>query len=98
MAVTLKNTTPSLQDATRVIITLNNRDQLEDFMANTKHSLEVFLRREMQNDLIEIDAGLDETVNQTQVRLYTSEEKFKYLSNKNPLLNKLRQNLNLEIE
>jgi DNA polymerase-3 subunit gamma/tau len=98
MAVTLKNTNPSLQDATRVVITLNNRDQLGDFLANTKHSLEVFLQRELQNDLIAIDAGLDETVNQTQVRLYTSEEKFKYLSNKNPLLNKLRQNLNLEIE
>jgi DNA polymerase III subunit gamma/tau len=98
MAVTLKSVKPTLLGETRVGITLNNRDQLEDFMSHTKPALEVFLRREMQNDLLEIEAGLDETVNQTQVRLYTSEEKFKYLSDKNPLLNKLRQNLNLEIE
>ena len=31
-------------------------------------------------------------------KLYTSEEKFKYLSQKNPVLTTFRQKLNLELE
>ena len=79
-------------------IELNNRDQLEDFNSNTKNDLEKFLRREMQNDLITIDAQLIESGGPTQARLYTSEEKFRYLNQKNPLLSKFRQKLNLELE
>lgn len=98
MAVTLRNVYPELRDDTKVVILLSNRDQLEDFNNSTKASLEVFLQQKMQNDFITIEVGMTEPENQTQVRLYTSEEKFQYLSNKNPLLKKFRQNLNLEIE
>jgi hypothetical protein len=48
--------------------------------------------------MIIIEAELMEPAGPTQVRLYTSEEKFKYLSKKNPVLSKFRQNLNLELE
>jgi DNA polymerase-3 subunit gamma/tau len=98
MSVTLRNVQPELRDETQVVILLSNRDQMEDFNHSTKASLEAYLRLQLQNDHITIESGMTEAVNQTQVRLYTSEEKFQYLSNKNPLLNKLRQNLNLEIE
>ncbi len=98
MAVTLKSIQPDLTGESGISIKLNNRDQLEDFNSSTKYELEKFLRRELQNDLITIEAGLMEPTGPAQVRLYTSEEKFKYLSMKNPLLSKFRQNLNLELE
>lgn len=98
MAVTLRNVRPVISDNYVIRIELNNRDQLEDFISNTKNDLQKFLRREMQNDLITIDSQLIELVGPAQVRLYTSEEKFTYLNQKNPLLSKLRQELNLELD
>ncbi len=98
MAVTLKSVQPSLTGTAVISIKLNNRDQLEDFNSSTKTELEKYLRSELQNDLITIEAELMEPTGPAQVRLYTSEEKFKYLSKKNPVLSKFRQNLNLELE
>jgi len=97
MAVTLKNVRPAIAGNCVIRIELNNRDQLEDFITHTRNDLESFLRREMQNDLISVDPQLVETAG-TDHRLYTSEEKFRYLSQKNPLLSKLRQDLNLELD
>ena len=98
MAVTLKSVQPLLTGIAVISIKLNNRDQLEDFNSSTKTELENYLRSHLQNDLITIEAELLEPAGPTQVRLYTSEEKFKYLSKKNPVLSKFRQNLNLELE
>jgi DNA polymerase-3 subunit gamma/tau len=98
MAVTLKSVQPSLTGAAIISIKLNNRDQLEDFNSSTKTELEKYLRRELQNDLITVEAEILVPTGPAQVRLYTSEEKFKYLSKKNPVLSKFRQNLNLELE
>ncbi len=80
MAVTLKNVQPLLTGESVISIKLNNRDQLEDFNSSTKTELEKYLRRELQNDLITIEAEILEPTGPAQVRLYTSEEKFKYLS------------------
>ncbi len=98
MAVTLKSIQPSLTGVSVISVKLNNRDQLEDFNSSTKPELEKYLRHELRNDLITILAELVEPTGPSQVRLYTSEEKFKYLSLKNPVLSKFRQNLNLELE
>lgn len=98
MAVTLVHVQPVISDNSVIRIELNNRDQLEDFISTTKNELEKFLRREMQNDLITIDAQLIESSDPAQARLYTPEEKFKYLNQKNPLLSKFRKELNLELE
>jgi DNA polymerase III subunit gamma/tau len=98
MAVTIRNIHPVISENTVIRIEMKNRDQMEDFNSSIKNDLEKFLRREMQNDLITIEAQLIETIDDGQVRLYTSEEKFKYLNQKNPLLSKFRQELNLELE
>jgi DNA polymerase-3 subunit gamma/tau len=98
MAVTLRNVQPVITENFIIRIGLNNLDQLEDFNSSTKNDLQRFLRRELQNDLITIDSQLIEPSGPTQVKLYTSEEKFKYLNQKNPLLSKMRQELNLELD
>jgi hypothetical protein len=97
MAVTLRSVKPVVSDCT-ILIELNNGSQLEDFNTGTKNDLEAFLRREMQNNGIMVEARLAEPEFPQQVKLYTSEEKFKYLSKKNPVLLKLKQDLNLELE
>jgi DNA polymerase-3 subunit gamma/tau len=98
MAVTLKNVQPCITDSNTIGITLNNRSQLDDFNNTIKSDLEIFLRREMKNAGILIAASLIESTDSEQTRLYTNEEKFRYLSQKNPLLLNFRQKLNLELE
>jgi len=98
MAVTLKTIQPRITDNYTITIELNNRSQLEDFNNNTRFELEKFLRREMQNNRINIEAILIESSEEPQNKLYTNEEKFRYLSQKNPVLVAFRQKLNLELE
>ncbi len=98
MAVSLKNSKPRIEEGCRITVELNNLSQLEDFRNNTQNDLEKFLRRETRNIQLRIEAALAETKESVSVKLYTSEEKFRYLSQKNPSLASFKQKLNLELE
>jgi DNA polymerase III subunit gamma/tau len=98
MSVTLKSVKPRIKDAHTVIIDLNNRSQLEDFNNNTRQELEGFLQMELKNNQLCIEANLLESDEATQAKLYTNEEKFRYLCQKNPVLVSFRQRLNLELD
>jgi DNA polymerase-3 subunit gamma/tau len=98
MAVTLKSFQPKITDNCIIVVELNNRSQLEDFNNSTRSDLEKFLRHEMHNNKISIESNLIESTDIPQVKLYTNEEKFRYLNQKNPVLATFRQKLNLELE
>jgi DNA polymerase-3 subunit gamma/tau len=98
MAVTLKGVRPRITDEYCIAIDLNNRSQLEDFDINTRLELEKHLRMELQNSRIHVEASLIESTGTPQIKLYTNEEKFRYLCNKNPVLMSFRQKLNLELD
>jgi DNA polymerase III subunit gamma/tau len=98
MSVALKSMKPRIKDAHTVIIDLNNRSQLEDFNNNTRQELEGYLRLELKNNQLCIEANLLESDETPQVKLYTNEEKFRYLCQKNPVLASLQQKLNLELD
>ncbi len=69
---------------------------LDDFN-NEKIALLEYLRKELNNYFIDIDV----TVNSTDTgerKPYTASEKFKFLAQKNPALDKLRQKLELDID
>ncbi len=97
MAVALKNTQPVISSGI-IKVAFSNQAQLEYFNESTKAELEDFLQREMQNPGIQIDPEIRETTGEDKSKLYTNDEKFSYLNNKNPLLSKLKEDLNLEIE
>jgi DNA polymerase III subunit gamma/tau len=98
MAVSLKNVQPQIQDNALISLSFNNRSQLDDFNNNTRFELEKFLRNEMHNGEITLEAHVTESEDAQNAKLYTSEEKFRYLSQKYPVLNTFRQKLNLELE
>jgi DNA polymerase III subunit gamma/tau len=98
MAVTLKSFQPKILANHIIAVELNNRSQLEDFNNTTKADLEIYLQREMQNSQVMIEASLIDSPDVAHARLYTNEEKFRYLSQKNPVLASLRQKFNLEPE
>jgi DNA polymerase-3 subunit gamma/tau len=98
MAVSLRNAKPRIEEGYRITVELNNLSQLDDFRNNTQNDLEKFLRRETRNIQLHIAAEMTETKESSSVKLYTSEEKFRYLCQKNPALANFKQKLNLELE
>ncbi|HPE17133.1 MAG TPA: hypothetical protein PLM76_00760 [Tenuifilaceae bacterium] len=95
-ATLLKNYTPTLNDDFVVQVQFETAFQQELFK-EIKHDLNFFLRKNLDNTLISIN---DEVVEQDSPKnkLYTVDDKFKFLSEKNPSLVKLKQQLNLDFD
>jgi DNA polymerase-3 subunit gamma/tau len=93
----LKAMQPELFENHRLEVTFSNQVQLDAFNMKIKGDLENFLRTELQHPGLRILAKLLPPDMQ-QKKLYTSEEKLAYLTEKNPLLAKLKQDLGLELE
>ena len=68
----------------------------EDEINSVKTDLLGFLRRELKNSQIQISILVEK--NETIRKPYTGEEKFQRLAEKNPAINTLRQQFNLEID
>lgn len=98
MAVTLRSVEPVIAGEDAIQVDLNNGSQMDDFNNTTRSDLERYLQQSFGNNRITIAARLSEAPENQKVKLYTSEEKFRYLSQKNPALTTFRQKLNLELE
>ena len=96
MATTLKASNPVIKDDFVIEIEMSNSVQEDDFNLMIKADLANFLRQELKNDNIKIVTFVPET--NKEKTLYTDEDKYKYLSEKNPNINKLKQRLNLDFE
>ncbi len=96
MATTLKASNPVIKDDFVIEIEMSNKVQEDDFNLMIKADLANFLRQELKNDNLKIATFVPET--NKEKALYTDEDKYKYLSEKNPNINKLKQRLNLDFE
>jgi len=97
MYSTLISHQPNLTRNGVIELELSNNAQFEDFNSKIKSELTGFLRDKSGNDSLSIEVKIRKEVDEDK-KPYTSEEKFKYLSQKNPLLNKLKQEFNLDFE
>jgi DNA polymerase III subunit gamma/tau len=76
----------------------NNKTQIEDFKTRVRADILSFLRKELNNDTIELTELLEDNEENNQNNLYTAEDKFRHMAEKNPALNKLKQQFNLDFE
>jgi DNA polymerase-3 subunit gamma/tau len=98
MAIALKSKLPVLQPGYQVEVILDNSTQQEDFVTNIKAHLQVFLRKELLNESIKVSVRMEENIDDGKKKMYTTEEKLQYLSNKNPAVTRLKQQFNMELE
>ena len=82
-------------DGTIIHLTLDNTLQV-GYLTELKPDLLAYLRLELQNGQIQ----LEHTVTQHEVKkmIYSSQDKYNYLAEKNPALHELRKVLNLEVD
>jgi len=97
LSSTLKTQLPVLGDNFQIEVEMDNQAQKEDFDKAIKADLLGFLRKELQNDTIQINAFVVEEENNKN-SLYTDEEKFNHLNQINPNLGKLKQQFNLDFD
>ena len=88
---------PMLLENYTVEYLLKNATQ-ENEIRDIKLKLLNYLKRELKNTKIELNFKLEEIESEDdpKKRLYTDQDKFKYMNEKNPNLEKLKQQLNLD--
>ncbi|GAB3022589.1 DNA polymerase III subunit gamma/tau [Spirosoma pulveris] len=80
---------------TTIHITLDNTLQV-GYLTEVKPELLGYLRTELQNSQIQLEHQV--TVQEVKKMIYSSQDKFNYLAEKNPALHELRKVLNLEVD
>jgi DNA polymerase-3 subunit gamma/tau len=88
---------PLLLDNYKIEVVLDNVSQLEDFIQTIKPELQFYLRRQLENSLLEIFPKIEE-LEAVKKKLYTKEDQLDYLIEKNPSMNKLKQDFKLDFE
>lgn len=86
---------PQLLNQTEIEFQVTNK-ALEESLNEEKMSLLSFLRFELRNYDILLNLVL--TTAEDKTNLYTATDRYKHLADKNPLINKLRQAFDLDIE
>lgn len=94
----LRNNKPLLKEGHLVELRFDNKSQVDDFKLKLKEKLLNYLWKTLENHSIQIKEIVSETEESNGNRLYTDEDKFNYLIQKNPLLKQLKQDFNLDIE
>jgi DNA polymerase-3 subunit gamma/tau len=90
------NQKPKVLSPISLEILLSNMAQQEDFDKNIRSEMVNFLRNELSNDNIVIECRI--SVAEEGKKLYTADEKLKFMISKNPSLGKLKQQFNLDFE
>jgi DNA polymerase III subunit gamma/tau len=94
----LRNQVPELKEEGTIEISFRNNALIDVFKTKIKPSLQMFLRSKLNHAGIEIEEKIIEDNTQTPLKHYSDAEKLKHMMEKNPALQKLRQEFNLDIE
>ncbi len=97
LATTIKAQLPNLKDNFKIIVEMENTSQMNDFRAYVKSDLLDYLKENLNNDYITLETILSEKVDEER-KPYTDEEKFKFMSEKNPNLKTLKKQFGLDFE
>jgi len=95
LAAALLSKHPVLLNESTIEFTINNK-ALEETINEDKMNFLGFLRKELNNYAIQLHLVMALTEDKTN--LYTANDRYKHLAEKNPTINKLRQAFDLDIE
>lgn len=83
-------------NGTTIHLEVDNEIQIDLFTTTLRTEVLNFLRKELQNSTIHLEIVVTEQENTTLI--YTQADKFKFLAEKNPALNELRNVLGLDYD
>ncbi|MEO6884459.1 MAG: DNA polymerase III subunit gamma/tau [Bacteroidia bacterium] len=92
---TLMNKKPILTEKNKLEFTVDNKVQ-EENLNEDKTNLLGFLRAELKNYALQLTVLINK--DDTERKPYTAQDKFKWMAERNPAINKLKQQFDLEID
>ncbi|NQW25346.1 MAG: DNA polymerase III subunit gamma/tau [Cryomorphaceae bacterium] len=92
----ISKATPVLEDDFRVRLSVENRVQA-DYLEEVRDELVATLRSILENDAIRLQARIEEGPSNARI-VYTPEERFQFLLEKNPYLAQFREEFKLDLE
>lgn len=95
--VILENCPIEVLDNHTIKITLSNAIQ-EGHLLNLKTKLLPFLKEKLQNDVVQVIHEVKQNAEHEKKRLYTNQEKYRFLVEKYPILDELKNKLGFEID
>ncbi len=95
LAAALANKMPQLKENSLLEFTINNK-ALEEAINEDKMNLLGFLRNALNNYSIQLNLVM--TLVEDKTSLYTATDRYKFLAEKNPTINKLRTAFDLDID
>lgn len=95
MAGRLMNIRPQLNGETNIVVTTDNKIVAQE-LQSMKTRIEEYMRKQMQNNLINIDIVLEAT--QTNQRIYSRVEQYQMLEQRNPSLKRLKELMDLDLD
>jgi len=93
----LKNNKPILGENFTIYTTVNNELQKKDIEDRLYNKITGWLKKELNNYSLSMQLSVTESDNQEPL-IYTSTDKFNYMSEKNKNLLKLKQNFDLDFD
>lgn len=96
----LLSKTPDLQEGYKILIHLDNPHQ-QEIMEKIYNKMLFFLRHELLNDTLSLQTKMmdeKEEENNGKRKLYTDDDKFKHLQQKNQMLQKLKKDFDLDFD
>lgn len=96
IAVTLSSVTPELLADKTILLKLDNLTLKETFDHNFRSRLEGHLRRILRNGALRLQTNVEST--ERGEILYSPEQKFNHLAERNPALRDLKKTFNLDFE
>jgi DNA polymerase III subunit gamma/tau len=97
MSQLLKEQLPSLHENYELKFIIANAAQEKFIRENLYHKLSEYLKQNLKNYKINLLIEVGESEKKEEV-IYLSTDKYNYLVNLNPALNRLKKNFNLELE
>ena len=94
MAGRLLNIRPSLKDEYVVTVTIDNRMVASD-INSMRSRIEEYLRKQLQNRHLSLNVVVEETL--TTHRIYSRVEQYQMLEERNPVVKKLKEALDLDL-
>ncbi len=96
MSSIIKAMKPVIEDKTNIILELSNKAQKDYFDQKYKHDVIEHLKKQLSNSKIHFLTKVSEKMENNTP--YTDEEKYRHLADKNPTLDKLRNELGLDYD
>ncbi len=99
LANALKTSQPTLKDAATVSFAVMNEVQKDWLLKNMARDILDFLCDKLNNNSLQLDVMVSEELpDDTKSRLYMPDEKFRFLTEKYPQVQQLRQAINLDVK